>query len=83
MDYSKLFVVKHNSKVFEPETIVSGEIYSWSGDLYKVEDLNDSSKSELLMYYDLYPFTFKNYKFNYYAQWQEIVNNFITKNRKD
>lgn len=81
MDYSNLYVVKHNSKVFEPETVVYGEIYSWSGDLYKVKDLNDFSKSELLMYYDLYPFTFKNYKFNYYAQWQEVVNAFVAKNQ--
>lgn len=82
MDYSNLYVVKYNSKVFEPGTVIRGEIYSDSGDLYRVSDLNNSAKSEVLMYYNLYPFVFCC-KFDYNAQWQEIVNAFVAKNQKN
>jgi hypothetical protein len=83
MDFSNLYVVKHNSKVFEPGTIVRGEYHGWSGNLYEVSDLNDSSKSEVLMYYDIYPFVSIGCKFDYEAQWQEVVNAFVAKNQKN
>ncbi len=80
MDFSRLFIVKHNSKIFEPKTIVYGEICGWCGNLYKIQDLNDSSKHDLLLYYDLYPFKL-DYRFYYRSEWQEIVNTFIEKNK--
>ena len=45
-----LYIVKHNSKVFEPETIVKMETCSDSGKCYLISDLNDTLKREWIMY---------------------------------
>jgi len=50
-----LYIVKYNSKVFEPETIVKMETCSDSGKCYLVSDINDTNKREWIMNYDLYP----------------------------
>lgn len=47
------YIVKHNSKVFEPNTIVKFETCSYSGKCYLVSDINDNLKREWLMYYDV------------------------------
>ena len=47
------YIVKHNSKVFEPNTIVKFETCSYSGKYYLVSDINDNLKREWLMYYDV------------------------------
>jgi hypothetical protein len=83
MDYSNLYVVKHNSKVFEPGTVVRGDYHGWSGNLYRVVDLNDSSKRDVLLRYDIYPFECIGCSFQYDAQMQEIVNAFVAKNQKN
>ncbi len=49
------YIIKHNSKVFKPNTIVKFETCSNSGDCYLVSDLNNTYNREWIMYYDLYP----------------------------
>ena len=77
-----LYIVKHNSKVFEPETIVKAETCSDSGKCYLVSDLNDTLKREWIMYYDLYAIDTNNkYNYNYQEKFQKIANEFIEKHK--
>lgn len=46
------FLIKHNSKVFEKNTIVNYE--SVINNCYLVSDINDNLKREWIMYYNLY-----------------------------
>jgi len=55
MSISRYFIIKHNSSVFDNNTIVYYENCTYSGDCYLVSDLNDNLKREWIMYYDLYP----------------------------
>jgi len=72
-----LYIVKYNSKVFEPETIVKMETCSDSGKCYLVSDINDTNKREWIMNYDLYPIDSNN-NFNYYQEkFDKIAKNFI------
>lgn len=79
-----LYIVKHNSKVFEPETIVKMETCSDSGKCYLISDLNDTLKREWIMYYELYPIDTDNnrYKYNYQERFHKIANEFIEKHKK-
>lgn len=73
-----LYIVKYNSKVFEPETIVKMETCSDSGKCYLVSDINDTNKREWLMYYDLYAIDSNNkYNYNYQEKFDKIAKNFI------
>lgn len=76
------YIVKHNSKVFEPETIVKVETCSNSGKCYLVSDLNDNLKREWIMYYDLYAINSNN-NYNYQEKFQKIANEFIEKSKKN
>lgn len=73
-----LYIVKYNSKVFEPETIVKAETCSDSGKCYLVSDINDTKKREWLMYYDLYAIdSNNNFNYNYQEKFDKIAKNFI------
>ena len=75
-----LYIVKHNSEVFEPETVVKMETCSDSGKCYLISDLNDTLKREWIMYYELYPIDINN-NYNYYYQekYHKIATEFIEK----
>ena len=75
---TEMYIVKHNSKVFNDNTIVKFISCSYSGDCYLVEEIN-SNKREWIMYYDLYPLNWNNHKFNYKCFYdkktEEIIKN--------
>jgi hypothetical protein len=80
MDFSKFFVVKHNSQVFEPGTIVELK-YLISANNYCVKGIsNDISTSENIMKCDLYPVVPKD-GFYHIEKWQSIANAFIAKSQ--
>ena len=64
---NKFYIVKHNSKVFEPNTLVKCDVCSDSGNCYLVVDLKDDLKREWIMYYDLYPLSLN--KNDYSRRW--------------
>lgn len=82
-DLSDIYLIKHNSKVFEPHTLVKYITCSYSGDCYLISDFNDDLKREWIMYYDLYPVDWKNkhdnYRWYYNSNFQEIADSLIAK----
>ena len=85
MTKTDLYIIKHNSKVFDDNTIVKCITCSDSGKCYLIEGIN-SDKREWIMYYDLYPVDWNNNRYNY--KWfydrktEEIISKLIksTKN---
>lgn len=81
MDFSKYYIIKHNSDKFEPETIVHFENCTYSGNCYLISDLNNTYNREWIMYYDLYPVdinkVYNNYKWYYNEKFHKIANTFI------
>ena len=75
MDLSSIYMVRNNSKVFKPNTLVKYITCTYSGNCHLVADLNDDLKREWLMYYDLYPVNMAkdDYRYNYYYN-QELDN---------
>lgn len=77
---SNYYIVKHNSKVFNPTTVVKFETCSDSGKCYLISDLNDTHNREWIMYYDLYPVNkekVNNSMFYYDEKYNEIAEKFI------
>ena len=72
-----IYIVKHNSKIFEPNTLVKFITCSDSGKCYLVEEIN-SDKREWVMYYDLYPVDFNKHNFKhkwfYNKETEDIIN---------
>jgi hypothetical protein len=80
MDLSKFYVVKHNSKVFEPGTIVELK-YLISANNYCIKGISDGiSTSESIMKCDLYPVVPKN-GFYHIPKWQSVADAFIAKSQ--
>jgi hypothetical protein len=83
---SKFYIVKHNSKVFEPNTLVKCDVCSDSGNCYLIVDLKDDGKREWIMYYDLYPLSLKKedysrrwyYNDEYHSIGLELLKNHLT-----
>lgn len=76
-----IYLIKHNSILFKPYTLVKYITCSYNGDSYLIEKL-DTNEREWLMYYDLYPVECKklnNYKFYYNEHFQNIADNLISK----
>lgn len=82
INLSDIYLVKHNSKVFEPNTLVKFITCSYSGDCYLISNMNNN-KREWIMYYDLYPVDLKNnynqYRWYYNSNYQEIADALIAK----
>lgn len=76
MNNEDKYIVKHNSKVFEQNTIVKYIACTDSGNCYLVADLKDNLKREWIMTYDLYPInrSFPNDKFIYNDTFDKVVN---------
>jgi len=77
MNDKKLFMIKHNSKVFEPSTLVYCETCSTSGNCYLVSDINNKNKREWIMYYDLYKVDMEKNKYD--EKFDKIVNDLLVK----
>jgi len=52
---SNIYLIKYGTKVFEKETLAKVVTCTYSGECFLMADLNDDSKREWIMYYDLYP----------------------------
>lgn len=85
MEIQKYYIVKHNSRLFKPETIVKLEICTDSGKCYLVSHINsDIEEREWIMYYDLYPVDknkVNNYFWYYDDKYNTIAENFIYANK--
>lgn len=75
MDFSKLFIVKHNSNIFKSGMIVH-RINVKNNHLFLVEGIEDSSKKEWIMKYELYP-VMTTEGFYHNKEFQAIANAFI------
>lgn len=71
-----LYIIKHNSDVFDDNTIVKFITCSYSGDCYLVEEPK-STKREWIMYYDLYPIDWANHQFKYKWYYNQKTENII------
>jgi|688.fasta_scaffold18022_12 hypothetical protein len=81
--FEDYYIVKHNSKIFEPNTIVKFITCSDSGNCYLISDLNDDYKREWIMYYDLYPVgEINENKHLFNEKFNEIALKFINDNKK-
>jgi hypothetical protein len=81
MNMENIYLIKHNSKVFKPHTLVKYITCTYSGNCYLIEKLGTDER-EWLMYYDLYPVECKkinNYMFYYNEDFQRIADNLISK----
>jgi len=62
---SDIYLVKHNSNKFSPNTLVKYIACSYSGDCFLCASIDDDLNREWIMYYDLYPLEkSKLYDFN-------------------
>jgi len=79
--FEDYYIVKHNSKIFEPNTIVRYD--TAINDSYLVVDVNDELKREWLMKTDLYPIDkslIDNWTWYYNEKFNEIAEEFIRSN---
>lgn len=79
MDYSDYYIVKYNSTVFKPNTIVKYITCTYSGQCYLIADLDEPLKREWIMNYSLYPFDKNKLEVNQHPipEYDEIVKKFI------
>jgi hypothetical protein len=83
--FKDYYIVKHNSKIFEPNTIVKFITCSDSGNCYLIADLNDDYKREWIMNYELYPVDkslINKWTWYYDEKFNEIALKFIYNNKK-
>jgi len=65
LNTSNIYLVKHNSIKFKPNTIVKFITCSYSGNCYLCADLDNDLNREWIMYYDLYPVSLRKDDFQY------------------
>ena len=84
-DLSDIYIITHNSAVFQPLTVVKFITCTYSGDCYLVADLNNDIKREWIMYYDLYPIDWKSknnqYRWYYNSEYHKIADALIIKHQ--
>ncbi len=80
MSLNNYFIVKHNSKIFESNTIVKYCTNTYSGKCYLVVDLNDDLKREWILKYDLYPIDsnmIDNWEWFYNEKFDKLAKEFM------
>jgi len=73
---SNIFLLRSNNSLVKFESI------TYSGDCYLVSDINDNSKREWVMYYDLYKLIGKNennYRWMYNSECDKIMRELLAK----
>jgi len=75
LNISDIYLVKHNSNKFNPNTLVKYITCSYSGNCYLCADLDDDLKREWIMYYDLYPISLSKDDFQYRWIYNQNLNN--------
>lgn len=82
MDYSDYYIIKYNSTVFKPNTVVKYITCTYSGKCYLIADLNEPLKREWIMAYSLYPFDKNKLSVNdpHIPEYDEIAVRFINNN---
>jgi len=78
MNFKDYYIVKHNSTVFEPNTVVKYITCTYSGNCYLIADLNEPLKREWIMKYSLYPIEKNEFPI---PEFDEIAVRFINNNR--